>query len=350
MSLSPKKHPVITFTLSIALSFSICISSQVEELQESNINPIMLQLSNSIIGIQKALTRSDREALIPYINIMVSATNEIDILEPQINKNLMDIFDNYRKDIKQLASDLKSTVKSKSLKQVHLVVKEIRKTCISCHVIFREFTSDYDLFPSIGNIITGKVKIIKYDGKARSDLSDVVVFIDRVYNQKTQVITRDYPSVSQKDRKFDPRVLPILKGTTVEFPNDDLIFHNVFSLSKCKPFDLDVYPPGTSKYVTFDKTGWVKVYCNIHPQMVSHIIVLDNSYFSITNRSGLFVIPDVPDGEYTLRVWYEFGSDIHREIQLSGPSLFNTSFLINEDKKFIQHRNKFGKPYRGKYK
>lgn len=216
-------------------------------------------------------------------------------------------------------------------------------------VMFRAPYGENSLFPSNGNVITGEVEIVKLDGDERIDRSNALVFIDRVNSDTRPSVLHESPSLSQKDRKFEPRVLPIVKGTTVAFPNDDLIFHNVFSLSKSKPFDLDVYPPGTSKYVTFDEPGWVKVYCNIHPQMVGHILVLDNSYFSLTNKEGLFVISDVPDGDYTLRVWHEFASDIRKKIHLSGPSIYRASFVIQEDKRFVQHKNKFGKPYRGKY-
>ena len=144
------------------------------------------------------------------------------------------------------------------------------------------------LFPARGNTIAGQVKILKPDGEEQADRSNVVVFLDRVKSETAFPRPRKNPVISQKNRRFTPRVLPVMKGTTVDFPNDDTIFHNVFSLSKTRPFDLDIYPPGKSKSFTFKRTGWVKVYCNIHPQMIVHIIVLDNPFFALTDQKGDF--------------------------------------------------------------
>ena len=132
-------------------------------------------------------------------------------------------------------------------------------------------------------------------------------------------------------------------------PNDDTIFHNVFSLSKTRPFDLDIYKPGDSKSVTFNTPGLVKVYCNIHPKMMANIIVLANPYFAVTNRMGFFVIPNVPEGEYRLRTWYEFGPETKQSLRLKGHRLHRRNIKIEVSKKFVQHPNKFGKHYKKKY-
>ena len=232
---------------------------------------------------------------------------------------------------------------------VPTLVQKIRQTCVSCHVKFREDNDKIGLFPSTGNVITGEVIITKLNGNDRIDRSNVVVFLDRVSSASFKNLSRINPTISQENRQFSPRVLPIVKGTIINFPNDDIIFHNVFYLFKTQPFDLDFYPPGNSRSLTFSKTGWVKIYCNIHPQMISHVIVLDNPYFDLTDEKGLFVISDVPDGEYTIRIWHEYGSEVRKKIQLSGSSMSIISFDIREDKKFIQHKTKFGKPYSRKY-
>jgi plastocyanin len=121
---------------------------------------------------------------------------------------------------------------------------------------------------------------------------------------QTFVPPTSHPVLDQKDLAFHPQVLPILAGTTVDFPNKDNLFHNVFSYSSPKEFDLGRYPTGDSKSVRFDKAGIVRVYCDIHSHMNATILVLENPYFAIADDSGSFAIRNVPNGTYTARLWY----------------------------------------------
>jgi plastocyanin len=109
----------------------------------------------------------------------------------------------------------------------------------------------------------------------------------------------------QTHETFVPHVLAITRGSTVEFPNDDPIFHNVFSLSSAATFDLRRYPQGQSRSQTFGKAGIVKVYCNIHSHMSATILVMDNPYFTIPALDGSFELANVPPGQYTLVGWHE---------------------------------------------
>ena len=112
--------------------------------------------------------------------------------------------------------------------------------------------------------------------------------------------------VAQRGATFAPHVLPVVVGTTVEWPNYDQIFHNVFSDSEPKQFNLDLYkgnPP--EKRVTFDKPGRVNVFCSIHTQMSCVVLVLENPYFASTDAAGRYTIPNVPPGNYKLKAWYE---------------------------------------------
>jgi plastocyanin len=121
--------------------------------------------------------------------------------------------------------------------------------------------------------------------------------------QAVAVTTR---KVAQRGAVFSPRILPVVVGTTVEWPNYDDIFHNVFSMSDAKLFDLDLYkgnPP--EKRVTFDKPGRVDVFCSIHSQMSCIVLVLENPYFASTDSKGRYTIPNVPAGTYKLKAWYE---------------------------------------------
>ncbi|HEX2898005.1 MAG TPA: plastocyanin/azurin family copper-binding protein [candidate division Zixibacteria bacterium] len=130
------------------------------------------------------------------------------------------------------------------------------------------------------------------------------------------------PKMAQKDKMFVPSVLAVAVGTSVDFPNLDPFFHNVFSYSKPKQFDLGRYPKGESQQVTFDKPGIVKVFCEIHYSMRSYVHVLETPYFATSDEKGSFVIKNVPVGEYQLNVWQENLSNLSQTININGDSVF----------------------------
>jgi plastocyanin len=122
-------------------------------------------------------------------------------------------------------------------------------------------------------------------------------------DKRVQVITTK--KVSQRGAMFSPHVLPVMAGTTVQWPNYDEILHNVFSLSETKPFDLDLYKAPVVKQVTFDQPGRVDVFCSIHTAMSCVVLVLENPYFAATSEKGRYVILNVPAGTYQLKAWHE---------------------------------------------
>lgn len=130
---------------------------------------------------------------------------------------------------------------------------------------------------------------------------DVVVYIEEVKGEFTP--SADPIELKQRNIEFSQNVLPILVGTTVSFPNLDSIFHNIFSYSRAKPFDLGLFRKGATKTVTFDKTGHVPVYCAIHQNMKCDILILQNPYFAVTDNDGRFKISGVPPGKYQLVAW-----------------------------------------------
>ena len=114
------------------------------------------------------------------------------------------------------------------------------------------------------------------------------------------------PHISQKGLVFEPHVLPVLKGSTVDFTNDDTVSHNVFSPpGSATTFNLGVYGPGIKKAVTFNNPGEVLLLCSLHPEMSAYVIVLQNPYFTMTDDKGAFEIKDVPPGTYQLKIWNE---------------------------------------------
>ena len=118
--------------------------------------------------------------------------------------------------------------------------------------------------------------------------------------------------------RSSPRVLAVRVGTTVEFPNNDKVFHNVFSFRDGKKFDLGMYPKGSMKPITFDKPGLARLFCNIHPNMAAYVLAVDSPYFAVSNEDGAFTIAGVPPGTYTYHAWRPGGQPLTGSISVDG--------------------------------
>ena len=135
-------------------------------------------------------------------------------------------------------------------------------------------------------------------------------------------------AVRQEGLSFTPHVLPVLKGSTVEFPNADTVFHNVFSLSHASTFDLGRYPRGESKSVRFDAPGLVKVFCHIHSDMSAVVLVLDNPYFVVPDAGGRFRIDGIPPGEYRAVAWHERARRVSQPVRITPGGTATADFQI----------------------
>jgi len=116
--------------------------------------------------------------------------------------------------------------------------------------------------------------------------------------------------LDQRNLDFGPHVLVVQVGTIVDFPNNDRVFHNVFSFRDGKKFDLGMYPAGSRKRLTFDKPGLSRVFCNIHPNMAAYIMAVETPYFAVSDEDGAFTIADVPAGSYTYHAWRPGGTTL----------------------------------------
>ena len=116
--------------------------------------------------------------------------------------------------------------------------------------------------------------------------------------------------LDQRNLTFSPHVLAVRVGTTVEFPNNDRVFHNVFSFRDGKRFDLGMYPVGTVRNVTFDQPGLSRIFCNIHPNMAAYVMAVDSAYFAVSDEAGRFLIASVPPGTYTYHAWRPGGTTL----------------------------------------
>jgi plastocyanin len=137
---------------------------------------------------------------------------------------------------------------------------------------------------------------------AIDEFSRVVIYVDGPPEPPQQPAT---VTLAQHDTQFKPEILVIPVGSKVAFPNDDPVFHNVFSLSKAKQFDLGYYPAGKSKTLTFDKAGIVQVYCHIHRDMNAAIVVVPNGWYTQPDKDGTFSLPRIPAGTQHIVVWHK---------------------------------------------
>ena len=134
--------------------------------------------------------------------------------------------------------------------------------------------------------------------------------------------------MDQRNETFVPHLLAITTGTTVEFPNSDKFYHNVFSLSKTKRFDLGRYAAGDSKRVTFDKPGIVRVFCEIHSHMNAYILVFNHPYFAVSDEDGRYHIDNIPPGTYNVVAWHEGDSAEPRPVTVPDGSAAELDFTI----------------------
>ena len=175
--------------------------------------------------------------------------------------------------------------------------------------------------------ITGTVKCrrVRHSG-------DAVVYIEKVGDNKYDV-PDEHGVIDQMNLVFIPHVLAVQKGTTVDFPNNDQVRHNVFSPPDCcKQFNLGTYDVGASKPVTFDESCEVPLLCNVHAEMSAFVVVLDNPYFSVTARDGVFKIENVPPGNYKLSTWHEKLRTVTKDITVEAGKTISVSFELKKRK------------------
>jgi len=202
------------------------------------------------------------------------------------------------------------------------------------------------LFPStpppVGTL-AGRVTLIK-NGAPVPDASNVVVWLEGARRSAEGGVRA---SMKSEKKRFTPRVVVVSRQGLVDFPNVDPIYHNVFSVSGANRFDLGLYRAGASKEKKFEESGLVRVYCNIHPQMVGFVMVVDSDFAAVTGADGSFRFEGVPVGPARLRVWHEEAAE-PAEVALSVRPRFETSAAPRLDVSGYKpqpHKNKYGKDY-----
>jgi plastocyanin len=199
--------------------------------------------------------------------------------------------------------------------------------------------------------VTGRVAYYG-DANPRTGVSAVVWLVPAAPQASDQPALKPMDAVlRQKNKAFEPHLLVVTKGSSVQFPNLDPWFHNVFSLFNGKKFDLGLYEAGTSRTVHFDREGVSYIFCNIHPEMSAVVVVVSSPYYAVVARNGEFSIAGVPPGRYGLHVWNENSlpdslEALTREVELNGTMHSVGTLSVREaaDAK-AQHKNKYGQDY-----
>jgi len=150
-----------------------------------------------------------------------------------------------------------------------------------------------------------------------NEYSELIVFLEGNSSDAGKPVRVE---LQQQGQQFAPRLQVVPVGSTVSFPNADPLFHNVFSLSGAKKFDLGYYPAGQTRVVTFDEPGIVQVYCHLHPNMYAAIVVVPNRWYAQPNKDGTFSIHDVPPGAYKLVTWHMSAGFFRKSVQVSSDS------------------------------
>jgi plastocyanin len=158
------------------------------------------------------------------------------------------------------------------------------------------------------------------------EMSNVVVFIKNAPARDR--VPQMNATIAQKGEAFVPRVVAITTGSTVEFPNFDPYFHNVFSLSRAASFDLGRFPRGDSRTRKFTTSGLVKVYCQIHSHMSASILVFDHDYFQIPGANGSFALDEVPAGSYQISAWHERIGESIRQVRVEPGQRIRVEFSL----------------------
>lgn len=205
----------------------------------------------------------------------------------------------------------------------------------------------------LGASVSGRVMLVNSHDPGvtrKKDFAGVVVWL-KPLDEPAPPVPKRHVQMVQKDKKFNPHILVIGTGSTVDFPNLDPIFHNAFSNFEGQIFDIGLYPPGSSQSIRFDRPGIVRVFCNIHPSMSAIIVVVDSPYFTTTGENGDYSFSNVLPGAYELHFFHERATPEsldalvrtisvgQGEADIAGVTISEANYLP------VAHKNKYGRDY-----
>jgi plastocyanin len=200
--------------------------------------------------------------------------------------------------------------------------------------------------PLSAGVVAGKVSFVTKRGQ-NPVVAETLIRLEPLGVRAPKVAPTRFQMVT-RGKMLVPHVLAIPAGSTVDFPNDDPISHNLFSLSSNNAFDLGLYRKGAGKSQKFDTPGLVNVYCNVHPNMSAVIMVMDTPYYAFSDSGGNYSLTNVPAGRYRLIAWNEQGGETESPIEVSAAGMVSGTVALMIDSRnyrLAQHMNKLGKPY-----
>ncbi|HTC36387.1 MAG TPA: hypothetical protein VK724_23610 [Bryobacteraceae bacterium] len=207
---------------------------------------------------------------------------------------------------------------------------------------------------AVAGTVSGRVELASsHDPNVRkhTDYSGVVVWLETSSEVPLLPAAAAHAQMIQRNKTFLPHVLAITKGTIVDFPNFDPIFHNAFSNYNGQVFDIGLYAPGATRSIPFRREGVVRVFCNIHLSMSAVIVVLRSPYFAVSGKNGSFQISGVPAGSYRLHVFHERSTEqtlsaLTHSIDVTDAPLQLAPIQVSESGYLeLPHKNKFGNDY-----
>ena len=197
--------------------------------------------------------------------------------------------------------------------------------------------------PAARGTVRGTITVTRAPGAASQSDSPILVYLVG-FNEPPPDAAAE---IQQRDKHFLPNLLGITAGQQVSFPNGDPFYHNVFSPSSVRKFDLGQYRPGETRARAFPKAGVVDVYCNIHPQMSATILVLPNRRFTTAKRDGRYAIAGVPPGRWMIYAYSRRAEKpVGKPVVVSAGGSTTVDFSVTETRVDFQHLNKYGEKYR----
>jgi plastocyanin len=196
--------------------------------------------------------------------------------------------------------------------------------------------------------VRGTIRVLHH-AENDPDSGDVVVWLTPL-SPGAPAAPGPTARLMQKNKKFVPHVVAVTQGTQIEFPNQDLFFHNVFSIHQGKTLDLGLYESGAARKIRFSQPGVSYIFCNIHPQMSAAVVVLKTRFFAVSDMDGNFQISHVPPGRYKLSVWYDLAAESEltaqdKEIDVAAGNNDLDRIVLHSSDVPQEHPNKDGEPY-----
>lgn len=205
-------------------------------------------------------------------------------------------------------------------------------------------------FPIANGTVKGRIELANSKLKSR-DAGSVVIWLKPADGSSPRISSKQRKVITQRDKRFLPHIVAVEVGSEVDFPNEDPYFHNVFSIFNGRRFDLGLYASGDTRPVNFNRPGISYIFCNIHPKMSAIVVALDTPYFAVSDKTGGFVINNVPSGDYRLNIWHERAKSetlaaLTRTVQVSANGIDLGTVSVSEEGYVPRpHPNKHGQEY-----